>query len=137
MPQTFKSRFSITGWDPSSRNEDWEGPTLGRAIVKKEFTGDLEGTSVAELLTCQADPTTVSAGAGFVASELVSGVLNGHQGTFVMQHTGTTGGGAPPKTLGSIVPGSGTGALSEIGGTIEITVDEAGVHFLTLQVTGL
>jgi len=44
------------------------------------------------------------------------------------------GGGEPPRTFGSIVPGSATGALEGLTGTVEITQAESGAHVITLDV---
>jgi len=71
--------------------------------------------------------------AGYVASEEVSGTLAGRAGTFVLQHWGVAGRGAPPRTAGHVVPGSGTGELSGLSGTMEIHVDAGGAHTLALD----
>ena len=101
---TAVSSFDVTGWDETPTSAPAEGPRLSRASVRKVFRGDLDGESVAEVLLCQSDPA--ESGAGFVASEVVTGRIDGREGTFVMQHGGLMGGGEPPRTFGSIVPGS-------------------------------
>ena len=103
--------FAITGWDETVYDEPAEGPKLARATVRKTFTGALTGTSVTELLTARGD-----GGSGYVASERVTGTLDGRTGTFVLQHGGIDG---PDGTtaFGTILAGSGTGELAGLTGT--------------------
>ncbi len=127
------SSFDVTGWDQTPYEEEVTGPQLSRATVRKTFRGDLVGESTAELLMCQADPSDLSSGAGYVASERVVARLSGRAGTFVLQHWGLSGGGGPQKTAGHVVPGSGTGELAGLLGEVEISVDANGDHTLTLD----
>jgi hypothetical protein len=96
-------------------------------MVRKVFTGDLEATSVADLLTCQAAEDA----AGYVASEVVEGTLAGKTGSFVIQHGGTIDG-TTTTPFGYIVPGSGTGELAGLRGSAEFRHDENGA-ILTLD----
>lgn len=125
--------FDVTGWDPTPSGEEVKGPQLSRATVRKAFRGDLVGESTAELLMCQADPSDLSLGGGYIASERVVGRLGGRAGTFVIQHWGISGGGGPPRTAGHVVPGSGTGELVGLSGEVEISIDAEGGHTLTLD----
>jgi len=127
------SSFDVTGWDQTPYEEEVKGPRLSRATVRKTFRGDLAGESTAELLMCQADPSDLSSGAGYVASERVVARLGGRAGTFVLQHWGLSGGGGPQRTSGHIVPGSGTGELAGLSGEVEISVDADGGHALTID----
>jgi len=127
------SAFDVTGWDQTPYGDKTDGPALSRATVKKTSRGDMEGESTAELLMCQADTSDLNAGAGYVASEQVTARLGDREGTFVMQHWGLSGGGEPPRTGGHVLPGSGTGELAGLTGTIEISVDADGAHTLTLD----
>ena len=132
-----ESEFDVTGWDQTpyegSDEESDNGPKLSRATVQKTFRGDLEGTSTAELLMCQADTTDLAAGAGYVASEVFTGELSGKQGSFVTQHWGLSGSGVDPKTSGHVVPGSGTDELVGLSGSIEIAVSSEGKHTWTME----
>ena len=125
--------FDVIGWDQSPyRDGDAEGPCLSRATVRKSFQGDLVGESTAELLMCQADTTDLSAGAGYVASEMVVGQLAGRAGTFVMQHWGVSDRDGR-QTGGHVVPGSGTGELAALSGQVQIAVAADGAHTLILD----
>ncbi len=127
------SSFDVTGWHQTRYEEEVTGPHLSRATVRKTFRGDLVGESTAELLMCQADPSDLTSGAGYVASERVVARLGGRAGTFVLQHWGLSGGGGPEKAAGHVVPGSGTGELTGLSGEVEISVDANGGHTLTLD----
>ena len=127
------SSFKVTGWDQTPYGEQAPGQLLSRATVGKSFEGDMVAESTAELLMCQADQKDLSAGAGYVASELVTGRIGDRAGTFVMQHWGLSGGGDASQTAGHVVPGSGTGQLAGLSGTVEIQVDASGAHTLTLE----
>jgi hypothetical protein len=114
------AEFEVTGWEQSVYDEPTTGPAMGRATVHKTFRGGLEGTSVAELLTAGG-----ADGRGYVASERFTGTLDGKAGTVVFMHGGLDDG-AAPTTFGHIVPGSGTGDLSGLTGTITYQHDENG-----------
>lgn len=74
-----------------------------------------------------------AAGAGYVVSERVTGRLGNRQGSFVIQHGGLMGPGENPRTFGHVVPGSGTGELTGLGGEVEIDRTEDGKHTLALD----
>src|SRR4051794_9304904 len=97
--------FEITAWDEEPYAGAPGGPALARVTVRKAFSGALEGTSEAQLLTAQGP-----GGAGYVASEVFVGSLDGRSGSFVVQHHGVDDQRAP-RSAGTIVPGSGTGEL--------------------------
>src|SRR5665213_2122734 len=94
--------------------------TLGRMSIDKQFHGDLEATSKGEMLTAG---TNVKGSAGYVAIEQVSGTLDGHSGTFVLQHTGTMTRGVPQLSV-TVVPDSGTGQLAGRAGTMTIEITD-------------
>ncbi len=126
-----KCTFEVTGWEPSPGDDPAEGPALVRVAIRKKFQGDLDGESAGEGLFCGlGDP---EAGAGYVVSERVTGVLAGRSGTFVLQHGGIMGPDAPPRSFGNVVPGSGTGELTGLRGEMEIARTAEGVHTLALR----
>jgi hypothetical protein len=127
------SSFDVTGWEPTPYDEGVEGPQLFRVKVSKAFRGDLTGESKAELLMCINDPKDLAAGAGYVVSERVVGQLAGKSGSFIVQHWGVSGAGRAPTTAGHIVPGSGTGQLAGLVGSIEISQDAEKKHTLVLD----
>ena len=125
------SSFEVTGWD--TRDEEGERPLLSEAIVDKRYHGDLDGEGRVRLLMCRASADGPLENAGYIAMEQVSGTLGGRKGTFVFHHWGIAEAGAPPRTGGHVVPGSGTGELAGMSGTMEIHVDGDGGHTLALD----
>jgi hypothetical protein len=116
---TITAMFEITGWDETRYDEPAEGLPLARATVRKRFSGPLEGTSVAELLT--------AGESGYLASERVDGALDGRRGTFVLQHGGI-GDETEQHAFGHIVPGSGTGDLRGLRGEAVFAHDSDGAR---------
>lgn len=92
---------------------------VGKFSIDKKFTGDLAGTSKAEMLAIM---TSVEGSAGYVAMEQVTGTLNGRSGTFALQHSGTMTRGAPQLSV-TVVPDSGTGQLVGLSGQMTIKND--------------
>ena len=95
-----------------------EGGVLGRLSIDKEFSGDFVGTTQGQMLSAG---TAVKGSAGYVAIERVEGTLNGRQGAFVLQHTGTLNKGAPSLSV-TVVPDSGTGDLIGLVGELKIII---------------
>ena len=60
--------------------------------------------------------------AGYVAIEEVTGTLHGKSGSFALQHFGAMHAGAFELNV-RVVPGSGTGDLEGIAGTLTIIID--------------
>ena len=126
--QTIVASFEITGWDQVPWDERADGPALARATVQKRFTGPIEGTSVAELVTAQGE-----GGSAYVAIERVEGILDGRSGIFVLAHGGIDDA-AGQRSFGSVVSGSGTGELAGLSGDATYAHDESGAR-LTLIYT--
>lgn len=98
---------------------------LGRMTLDKRFRGDLEASSLGEML---AAGTAVDGSAGYVALERVTGHLGGKQGSFVLMHRGVMNRGAPSLQV-SVVPDSGTDELVGLAGTLDITIDAGRHHY--------
>ena len=105
-------------------------PSIGRMAIDKQFHGDLDGTSLGQMLAAM---TQVKDSAGYVALERVKGVLQGRSGSFVLQHTGTMDRGVPGLTI-TVVPDSGTGQLVGLVGTMTIDIRD-GKHFYAFDYT--
>lgn len=127
------SLFEVTSWNATPYGEAGEGPLLSEAQVVKRYHGELDAEGRARVLMCRAGADGPLANAGYIASEQVAGSLDGRKGTFVLQHWGIAEEGAPPRTAGHVVPGSGTGDLAGLSGTVDIRVDEDGTHTLSLN----
>ncbi len=105
-----------------------DGVTLNRNAVRKEFSGDMAGTSEAQMLAAF---TGTPGSAGYVAIEHFTGSVDGKPGSFVLQHNGVMNKGDARLTV-TIVPDSGAGELAGISGTMEIDNDE-GQHSYVLD----
>jgi Protein of unknown function (DUF3224) len=112
-----RGSFTVT-LQPQAIADSTLGPGFTRFSARKQFEGDLTGTSIGEMLGAQ---TAVQGSAGYVAIELVTGTLQGRTGTFVLQHSGTMAHGAL-QLLITIVPDSGTGQLAGISGAMAIKI---------------
>ena len=117
-------RFDVTLNPDSTYAQGKQGNQLHRMTLDKTFYGELEAISQGEMLSVV---TGVKGSAGYVAIEQVSGKLCGHEGTFVLQHSGTMNRGDDNLNL-HVVPDSGTGQLSGLQGTMTIRIDQ-GEHF--------
>ena len=107
--------------DPAFKFDD---NPLGRMSIDKQFHGDLEATSKGEMLTAG---TPAKGSGGYVAMERVSGSLHGRTGTFALQHSGTMQNGAFQLEV-KVVPGSGTGQLAGLSGSMNIIIAPGGAH---------
>lgn len=96
---------------------------LGRFSSIKQIHGDLEATSVGEMIT---GGDFKQGAAGYVAMEVVTGTLAGKRGSFALQHFATMDAGGQ-KIQVIVAPGSGTGELRGIAGAFTIHIDK-GAH---------
>jgi hypothetical protein len=103
---------------PLSADDALAGTAIGRYGLDKQFHGDLEGTSKGEMLGA-GNPATGTA--GYVAIEQVTGNLNGRTGSFALQHFGTMEDNKFELVV-KVVPGSGTGNLIGLSGTMTIKI---------------
>ena len=105
-----------------------DGIKLNRAVVRKEFSGGMAGSSEAWMTAAL---TGTPGSAGYVAVERFTGSVGGRTGSFVLQHSGVMAGGEAECSV-RIVPGSGTGEFAGISGTLRIDDDE-GEHSYVLD----
>lgn len=110
-------------------------PALGEGAVghmtfHKKFDGELDATSVVEMLHVQGG---VKGSAVYVAIEHISGTLQGRSGTFCAYHSGVMNRGASSLAI-FIVPDSGTDQLEGVAGSMQIDIVDS-KHFYTLDFT--
>ena len=102
---------------------------VGRFDFTKTFWGGLEGSGTGLMLSAGNQQT---GSAGYVAIETVQGRLGERAGGFALQQLGMMDGGA--QTLHyEVVPGSGTGGLAGITGSVRLTIEDDGTHRYTLE----
>lgn len=121
----------ITGPMDVSMQPDPQSPVgYSRMILTKHYHGGLEAEAQGEML---AGGDYKTGNAGYVAMERISGTLEGHAGTFQVMQMGVVEGGKP-ELRATVVPGSGTGALQGITGTLRIE-NSGGKHTYVLEYT--
>ena len=101
---------------------------LGRMSLEKVYFGELNATSQGEMLSAR---TTQKGSAGYVAIELVTGLLNAKQGSFALQHFGVMDKGQDRLIL-EVIPDSASGQLKGLSGTMTIKMEQ-GKHFYTFD----
>lgn len=106
-----------------------EAAALGRQTIDKHFHGDLEGSSLGEMLAVM---SAVHGSGAYVALERVTGTLGGKRGSFVLMHSATMTRGAPAMSV-TVVPDSGTEELTGLSGTLVIHIDAKGGHAYTFD----
>ncbi len=127
MESTAKGTFDIA-MTPAPAGEGAGRIAVGRMLIDKQYTGDLIGVGQGEMLSA-GNPAAGSA--GYVAIEHVTGTLGKRSGSFALQHSGVMHDGDSQLSI-SIVPGSGTGDLEGIAGTLKIDIVER-KHYYELE----
>jgi hypothetical protein len=124
MTRTIKGTFDIKG-SPLAAEPSTEAIGAGRMRFDKTFHGDLQGTSVVEMLGLM---NKELASGGYVAMERFTGTLIGKSGSFAMQHSSTMHRGIPQQRI-IVVPDSGTGELQGLSGSMIIDIIEKQHHY--------
>ncbi|BDC51173.1 hypothetical protein F183_A34890 [Bryobacterales bacterium F-183] len=115
---------------PTGNNSDGAGDGFVRLALEKAFRGSLEGTSHVAMMATSDGKNPAG---GYVALERFTGKLDGKSGSFIMQHSGIMAPGMMEIRV-QVSPGTGTGELAGIEGTLEIRM-EGKKHFYTLKYT--
>lgn len=127
MMQVAKGSFEIR-MQPPPTGEGAGRVAVGRMLIDKQYKGDLTGVGQGEMLSA-GNPAAGSA--GYVAIEHVTGILGQLSGSFALQHAGVMHNGSSHLSI-SIVPGSGTGDLAGIEGTLKLEIVER-MHYYELE----
>src|SRR5262249_26429098 len=104
-------KINVKKYEPAPYDQPADGPALFRIHVEEDFSGDIEGSGVAEFLQTARSESEAS----FVGVERVTGSLGGRSGSFVLQDQGTVKDGVVSGTW-FVVPGSGSGELVGLRG---------------------
>ena len=114
---------------PQPADEKVGHETIGRMGLDKRFHGDLEAVSVGQMLAFMGEAKDSGS---YVAVERVDGTLGGKKGTFALHHLGIMDKGAQDLTIG-VVPGSATGELAGLTGSMKIIIAPGGAHSYELD----
>lgn len=122
---TVRGSFDVK-MNPEPPYHDAEGIVLARATFDKTFHGSLSATGSVQFLSVRAGTN-----AAYVALERIEGSLDGKRGSFIVTHRALASSSGRSLSI-EIVPGTGTGELQGIEGSIEVDIVE-GKHFYTLH----
>lgn len=125
MSESIRASFKIIAWEPHTEEND-EIADIARARIRKQFTGDLTGTSVANAILYQ----TPAQSGGYAALERINGRIGDREGSFVVQHSGIRDTDGSGPAYGDVVPGSGTGDFEGVTGSMRIGQGDDGEYFL-------
>lgn len=112
---------------PAANSNDGD-VSLARLRVDKVFSGGLKAVSGGDMLTAAGG---VKGSAAYVLIERVTGTLDGKAGSFAFMHSATMNRGTPDQRI-TIVPDSGSGALTGLTGAMTMRID-GGVHHYDLE----
>ena len=105
--------ITYEGWKEDEVGPVGAHPRLARASVTNNFTGGIEATATkCEYTLVYADDENGT----FNGMELLSGRLDGREGTFVVEERGSFGSDGTVHCTFEVVPGTGTGELAGLSG---------------------
>jgi hypothetical protein len=128
MKVQLSAKFEIEDWNESPLDDRSDVSKVTRAVVNKNYAGDIEGTSITEWLMAYLEDGS----AEFVGMERISGSVGGQEGTLVLRHIGAYQGGAARGVL-QVVTGASSGELRSAAGSGEFLADPSGS--ITLDLT--
>lgn len=115
-----KAIFEIKSWDEKPWLELAGGAKLTHAITTKTYKGDFTGEATAHALMYYRPDGTAT----FTGFERIDGTIAGRRGSFVVQSSGSYENGTA-TSVGSVVAGSGSGALSGLRGELRYAATHA------------
>ncbi|MFD3699165.1 DUF3224 domain-containing protein [Streptomyces sp. NPDC058646] len=112
-PVRTEGRFTFADWEEREVGPSGTSPRLARATVRNSFTGGIEaaGTLCAYTVAYTGESTGT-----FTGMELVSGSVDGREGSFVLEERGGFDA-EGTRCRFEVVPGSATGALEGLSGS--------------------
>jgi Protein of unknown function (DUF3224) len=128
MSARIEASFEIANWDETPFDDGVGVSKLTEALVAKNYSGDIDGTSTTKWLMAYAPDKTAT----YVGIERIKGMIGGKRGSLVLMHDGAFEGGAATATLRVV---SGTDELAGASGSGKFRADPAGS--LTLDLDGV
>lgn len=129
MSKRATGTFKIESWDEKSYAEIEGGRKLTQASVKQALAGDIEGEGSVEWLMCYRPDET----ADFVGLLRIVGQLGDRTGSFVLLQTDGTFDGQVASGRLAVVPGSGTGELTDLRGAGKFSAPHGGEATIELD----
>jgi len=121
MTNTAKGTFDV---ELTPGQTELDG-AVSRFDFIKTFHGEITGRARGLML---ASGDRNAGAAGYVAIEVVEGVVNDRRGSFALQQLGTMSSGSQTLRY-EVVPGSGKDELAGICGTFELTIEDGAHHY--------
>jgi len=127
MNTHIEATFEIAGWDetPFEGSGD-EGAKLTEALVKKRYSGEIDGESTTKWLMSYAPDKSAT----YVGIEHITGTVGGRRGGLVLMHDGEFRDGVATAVMRIV---SGTGDLAGATGGGKFRADPAGSVVLDLD----
>jgi Protein of unknown function (DUF3224) len=111
MATHVEGTFKLTGWEEAPYEDLGGDSKLTRARIDQDFSGGIAASGSAQnLMFYRAGGT-----AAFVGLQRMTGQVDGHPGSFMLQSEGTFDGGEA-TTRWLVIPGSGTDELQGLRG---------------------
>lgn len=130
-PARAKGAFEVKIAPQAPDSAPAQAAALARLSLDKRYSGPLDAIGQGEML---ADGGGGRKDGAYVAMERVTGTLHDRAGSFALVHRALMRDGKPQDWTVVVVPGSGTGALAGLEGSLRITVEQ-GMHFYDLEYT--
>jgi len=119
--------FTLDSWEQKVV-DDRDGSPIARAHLTKTFTGDLTGTSSADILLAGGE----GGARAYCGFERITGTVAGRTGSVVLRHNAQGDADSAWMTW-QVLPGSGSGELAGVTGEGQITRHDDGSHSYWLE----
>lgn len=127
MNTRIEATFEIAGWDETPFEDSGdEGAKLTEALVKKRYSGEIDGESTTKWLMSYAPDKSAT----YVGIEHITGTVGGRRGGLVLMHDGEFRDGVATAVMRIV---SGTGDLAGATGGGKFRADPAGSVVLDLD----
>jgi hypothetical protein len=126
MSSHIEATFAIDSWDETPFAGGRDNPKLTEALVRKTYSGDIDGSSTTKWLMAYAPDKTAT----FVGIERITGMISGREGDLVLLHDGEFSDGVASANLRVAL---GTGDLTGTAGTGKFRADPSGSVSIELE----
>lgn len=134
FPVSITSQFIAKSWSEAPMHEFAGAGKLSRASIVNTLSGGIEGEGTLEYQL--AYPLVAGGEVPFIGYERIVSRAAGREGSFIIRHDGSFSPLAGVAGTLAVVPGSGTGAFADVGGSGVIKAvagEHGGEYCLSLQ----